>query len=72
MPPGLRRSTHRSSRPRFHILLALATFLTLALAGGYFWEGVEPEAQSLRDVPEILWSFFAGGLRYAVWVFLIS
>jgi len=53
------------------VVLALATFFTLAVAGGFFWEGVEPEAQSLRDLPEILWSFFVGGLRYAIWVFLI-
>ncbi len=54
-------------------MLALATFLTLAFAGGLFWEAVEPDAQSLAELlsPGVLWSFVTGGLRYAVWVFLI-
>jgi membrane-associated protease RseP (regulator of RpoE activity) len=69
LPPRLGRPGHHSSRPRVHVLLALATFATLALAGGFFWEGVEPQTELLSLA--FLWSLFAGGLRYAVWVFLI-
>ncbi len=60
--------------PRLHLLLAAVTFLSLGVAGGFFWNptelpGVESELDLLR--PSVLWTLFGSGLQYAVWVFVI-
>lgn len=51
-------------------MLAIATFFTLALAGGTFWEGVPEYFHQLRD-PEVFWASLSAGARYAFWVFFI-
>jgi len=61
------------SRPRIHVVLAVATFATLGVAGGMVWEPTEPPIFSLLELldPVRLLDTFLSGVPYAVWVLAI-
>jgi len=56
-----------------HLFLGSSTLLTLAVAGGSFWDPVEPPIEYLSEflVPAKLWLVLRAGIPYAVWTFLI-
>jgi membrane-associated protease RseP (regulator of RpoE activity) len=64
------RSAPPRSRAGLHLLLAVATLFTLAIAGGAFWEGVIFSFGDLLE-PGVLLSVVSAGLPYAIWCFAI-
>lgn len=72
VPPAARR---RAPRRRLQAVLFPLTLLSLALAGGWFWEGLgfTGEATSVWDQldPEALLGYLRAGPAYALWTALI-
>jgi len=61
------------SRIGLHLVLLVATFVTLCLTGGLFWEGLAEQARRARDLldPHLLGPAFVAGIPYGLWVTLI-
>jgi membrane-associated protease RseP (regulator of RpoE activity) len=56
-----------------HAALLAATFVTLALTGGLFWEGLADRSRSLPELldPALLVRAFVAGIPYGLWVTLV-
>ena len=65
-PPPPQRPRRPRFGPRTHLILAILTFITLALAGGFFWAG-DPADGGHGWLGDRLVS----GLPYAFWAFMI-
>jgi membrane-associated protease RseP (regulator of RpoE activity) len=73
VPPPRFGAPRHSPRRRVHLLLALGTLVTLALAGGAVWQPVDPPIESVFEWlhPGRFWSTLLAGRWYGVWVFAI-
>jgi membrane-associated protease RseP (regulator of RpoE activity) len=60
-------------RAWLHLALLAATFVTLCLTGGLFWQGLAATLQRFRDFVDLdlLERAFVAGLPYGIWVTLV-
>ncbi len=63
----------RPTSAKLHAALAIATFVTLSIAGGLVWEPLAPAVETLRQLlePARLWQTVRAGLGYATLTFLV-